>query len=189
MVWWPSALIGCSCGLLYWGLAFILYRSSPKPAELFDPSVPSSSREAPEDAYPAVGSSRRRAPFIYDPVSISASVPDESTSPEPVQGAIADTVFNSLAETAVVPTPIDMTETAFAADAVDHLRAPDEPEDASREKIAEMADPWRAEICKNLSQTTIARTMDAGTWAEEIAAKIPAREVAPPPSRPTRLAS
>ena len=36
VVWWPSALIGCCCGLLYWGLAFVLFRTSREPDDVDD---------------------------------------------------------------------------------------------------------------------------------------------------------
>ncbi|MGB7267598.1 MAG: hypothetical protein WBC92_18925, partial [Terracidiphilus sp.] len=38
VVWWPSALIGCFCGLLYWAIAFARHRSSAESDDLLDQS-------------------------------------------------------------------------------------------------------------------------------------------------------
>ena len=36
VAWWPAALIGCFCGLLYWGLAFARYRPTSEPDDMLD---------------------------------------------------------------------------------------------------------------------------------------------------------
>jgi hypothetical protein len=205
VAWWPSVLIGCFCGLLYWGLAFARYRSSREsddeldlPEESvrsanrllnIDASVPAGSRAEWIEAYPVETSSHRRAFFTFDPDSISASGPDQSPSPESVQRSTEDTVPDDLPKTAVVPTETDSAETASDADTVAPLRAPEEQDEVSREEVVGMANSWEEEIRKNLSQTSVARTLDPQPIAEDVAAaKGPARDVGPPPSEPDRLA-
>ena len=203
VAWWPPVLIGFLCGLLYLGLAFARYHSSSEfddpldlseettrtPYRLITPDAPfaSGSREAPVDAYPVETSSRRRAPFNFDPDPISASVPDQPPSPEAIQGS-TDILLDSLPETAMVPTGTGMAETTSVANAIAPRRAPKEQDEVFCGTIVAMADPWGDEIRNKLSQTDIARTLDDLHMTEEIAAKGPARDEGPPPSRPGRLA-
>jgi hypothetical protein len=132
VAWWPSALIGCFCGLLYWGVAFVRYRSSPESDDLLDlpeESAPSANRLLNIDAavlgdsraewievYPAETSSRKRASFTFDPDSTSAPVPDQSPS-APIQGSTADPVPDNPTEPATLPIHTDIAEAAFAAEA------------------------------------------------------------------------
>ena len=204
VVWWPSALIGCSCGLLYWGLAFVRYRSSPESDDLLDlpeESPRSANRllniDAPVpadfhaewiEAYPAETSSHKRASFTFDLDSISAPVSDQFPSSAPVQGSTADTVPDDPPETAAGPTETDLAEIASDADAVTPLRVLEEQDEVSHEKIVGMANSWEEEIRKNLSQTTVARMLDPEPIGEDVtAARGPARDVGPPPSEPDRL--
>jgi hypothetical protein len=202
--WWPSALIGCFCGLLYWGLAFVRYRSSSEPDDLFDSPeessgsvyhlfdtdapVPAGSRAKPvDDDEPVETFSRKRRSFTFDPDPTSAPAPDRPRSPEPIEGPIGDSVPDRPPDTTVVPAHTDKAETAAAADAVAPVRTPKEQDEASREKTPGMADPWGEEIRKNLSRTTIARALDTRTMAEETAAaKGSGPDEAPPPSHRDR---
>jgi hypothetical protein len=205
VAWLPSVLIGCFCGLLYWGLAFARYRSSRESDEqldvpeesatsgyrLFDTDAPVRAGSPAEwiEAYPVETSSRRRAYFTFDPDSISASAPDQSPSPESVQRSTEDTVPDDLPKTAVVSTETGLAKTASDADAVAPLRAPEEQDEVCPEKIVGMANSWEEKILKNLSQTSVARMLDPQLVTEDVAAaKGPARDVAPPPSQPDRLA-
>ena len=98
VAWWPSAVIGCFCGLLWWGFAFVRYRSSSESDDVFDlpeesarsanrllnfdVSVPADSRPEWIEAYPAKTSSPKRASFTFDSESVSEPVPHRSPSPE-----------------------------------------------------------------------------------------------------------
>ncbi len=204
--WWPSALAGCFCGLLYWGLAFArnryysedddsedddlrdpLEESSHSTYRLFDTDEPvaAGSRGEPDDAYPVETPSRKRASFIFDLDSVSASAPDQSPSPEPMQDSTADAVLHGPPKTAVAPNHTDLAhtdlaETASAADAAAPLSAPNEHDEALHGTIVGTADPWGDEIRKNLSQTNIGRVL---VTAEESPAKGPARDELPRPSQ------
>ena len=204
VAWWPSVLIGCFCGLLYWGLAFARYRSSRESDDQLDVPEKSSisgSRLLDTDApvragspskwietYPVETSSRRRACFTFDPDSISASAPDQPPSPESVQRSTEDTVPDDPPKTAVVSTETGLDKTASDADAVAPLRAPEEQDELCPEKIVDLADSWEEKILKNLSQTSVARMLDPQLIPDVSAAKGPARDVAPPPSESDRLA-
>jgi hypothetical protein len=203
--WWPSALIGGCCGLLYWGLAFGSYRSSGETDDLLDlpeesaPSahrifdmggyVPARFREVPFDAYPVETSSREEAGFAVDPGPLVASVPDQSPSAEPNQGSTADAVLDGVPGPEMVPTPTDLAEAASDADAVALLGASEERDGVFPEKIDGMADPWEEEIRRNLSQTTFARMLDPQINDQDVtAAKGPARDMGLRRSEPDRLA-
>jgi hypothetical protein len=204
VAWWPSVLIGCFCGLLYWGLAFARYRSSRESDDQLDVPEKSSisgSRLLDTDApvragspskwietYPVETSSRRRACFTFDPDSISASAPDQPPSPESVQRSTEDTVPDDPPKTAVVSTETGLDKTASDADALAPLRAPEEQDELCPEKIVDLADSWEEKILKNLSQTSVARMLDPQLIPDVAAAKGPARDVAPPPSESDRLA-
>ena len=205
VAWWPSALIGCFCGVLYWGLAFARYHSSSESDDLLDlpkksatsiyhlsdtdARVPAGSDEVPDDDYRVKTSSPKRAYFIFDPDSIPAPVPGQSPSLEPIQDTTADTVLDIPPETAMVSTDTDMADAASAADTVAPLRAPEGRDEVFPEEIVEMADPWVEAIRINLSQTDVARMLSSQIAAENVAAKGPNRDVAPPPSETDRLAS
>ena len=175
VAWWPSALIGCLGGLLYWGLAFARYHYSSEPDDLLDSSeeiaappfcliktvasMPAGSPSEQADTNPVETSSRRRACFTFDPVSTPASVQDQSEPPEPSRDSTADTVLESPLETATAPAHADAAEASTAADAVAPVRAPKEQDEVFHEKIAEEADPWGDEIRKNLARTSIGRML------------------------------
>jgi hypothetical protein len=205
VAWWPSVLIGCFSGLLYWGLAFARYHSSREsdgqldvPEEsatsgyrLFETDAPvrAGSRAEWIEADPVETSSHRRAYFTFDPDSISASAPDQSPSPESVQHSTEDTLPEGLPKTAVVPTETDLAKTASDANAVAPRRAPAEQDEVCPEKVVGMANSWEEEILKNLSQTSVARMLDPQLIAEDAAAaKGPIRDEGSPPSEPDRLA-
>jgi hypothetical protein len=198
VVWWPSALIGCSCGLLYWGLAFACYCFARESDDLLDrpevsarsanrllnidAAVPSDSRAKWIEASPVEASFPGRAHTTSDPDSIAAAPLDPSPSPEPIEGSTADTVPDSLPETANVPTLTVMAQAVLTADAVAPPRTPREQEKMFHDKIVEMDDHWAEEIRKNLLQTTVARMFNPQIAAEDVAAKGPARAMVQPPS-------
>ncbi len=205
VAWWPSALIGCCCGLLYLGLAFARYHSAdelddeldePKRSArslygLFDADEPvrAGSRAEWIEAYPVETSSLRRASFHFDQDSTSAPVPDQSPSPESMQRSTEDAVPGDLPKSGVVPKETDIAETASDADAVAPRRAPEEQNEIFHEKTVESSNSWEEEIRKNLSQTSVARMLDPQTIAEDVpASKGPARDAGTPPSEPDRLA-
>jgi len=205
VAWWPSVLIGCFCGMLYWGFAFARYHSSresddqldvPKESvtsvdRLFDTDAPvrAGSRADWIEAYPVKTSSHRHAYFTFDSDYISASAPDRSPSPESVQRSTEYTAPDDLLKTAVVPTETELAETASDADAVAPPRVPEERDEVCPEKIVGMANSWEEEILKNLSQTSVARMLDPQLISEDVAAaKSPARDVGAPPSEHDRLA-
>lgn len=203
VVWWLPALIGCFCGLLYWGLAFARYRPSAESDDLLDlpaesarsphrmityAPVPADSHGEPVDAYPVKTSSHKRVSSTFDPDPSSAPAPDQSPSPEPVQGMTADTVLECLPETAIDSTHTDSSEITSVVNAVAPLRAPKEQGQVLQGQNVETADTWSDEIRKNLSQTDIARTLEVRIMAEEVAiAKGPARDEGGPPSQADRL--
>jgi hypothetical protein len=215
VAWWPSAVIGCFCGLLWWGFAFLRYRSSSESDDFLDlpeesarsanrllnieASIPADSHEEWIEAYPAKTSSAKRASFTFDPESISEPVPNqspspESPSPEPIQSAKVDTVPvpvpDNPTEPAESPTDTAMAQAPSAADAAapPPVPAPEEQDRIFHEKFVEATDPWEEEIRKNLLQTTIARMLDPQIAAEDIApAKGPASDAGPPTSEPDRL--
>ena len=207
VAWWPSALIGCFCGLLYWGLSFARYHSSSKSDDLLDlpeeraasifhlsdtdAPVPADSGEVPVDADAVEIYRPKRAYFIFDPNPIPASVPDQSPSEEPIQGSTADTVPDSLPETVPVSTHADGSETASAPedDAVAPLPAPEQRHEIFTGGIVGRSDPWDEVIRVNLSQTDVARTLNSQTAVENAVAKGPNRDEGPPPSEIDRLAS
>jgi hypothetical protein len=205
VAWWPSILIGCLCGLLYWGFAFARNRSSREsddqldlPEEraasvygLFDTDerVAAGSRAEWVEAYPVETSPRRRAYFTFDPDPTSLPVSDQSPSLEPIQRLTEDIVSDDRPEIAVVRTETDLAETAPDAEAVAALRAAEEQAEVSQEKIAGTANSWEEEIRKNLSKTSVAGMLDPLPMTEDIAAaKGPARDAGLPPSEPGRLA-
>jgi len=205
VAWWPSVLVGCFCGLLYWGVAFTRYHSSREsddqhdvPQEsatsgdrLFDIDAPvrAGSRADWTEAYPVETSSDRRVDFTFNPDFISASSQDQSPSPESVQRSTEDTVTGDLQETAVVSAETELSETASDGDAVALLRAPGEGDEFCQEKSAGMANSWEEEILKNLSQTSVARMWEPQFIAEDVAAaKGSARDEGAPASEPDSLA-
>jgi hypothetical protein len=205
VAWWPSVLMGCFCGLLYWGLAFTRYHSSRESDgqlavleenatsgdRLFDTEAPVrvGSRADWTEAYPAETASDRRNDSPFDPESIFARAPDASPSSESVQRATEGTVPDDLPETAAVPAETELAETASGADAVAPLRAPEERDEVCQEKTVGMADSWEEQILRNLSQTSVARRLDPQSITEEVAAaKGPARDVGTPSSEQGRLA-
>ncbi len=214
VVWWPSALIGCFCGLLYWAIAFARHRSSAESDDLLDqsdetapppycfintaPPAPADSGAEPLGAHPSRTSSRRRASFDPDPDSNSESVPDQSPPPEPTHASATDTVRDIPPETAVAPMQPGSAQSDSVADAVAPVPAPKqqdevfprkEQDEVLQERFLETADPWGEKIRRNLSQTTIARKLDAPATSEEIGAgKGPARDNGHPPSQPDRRA-
>jgi len=205
VVWWPSALIGCFCGLFYWGLAFAFYYVSREADDLLylpeesaastyrlfdiDERVPAGFHEAPSDAHPVETASPKPAPFAFVPSSISTPVPDRSPSPELVRGSTPDPVLNGPPEPEMVPTLTALAGTASDADPVAFPRAPEEQDKVFHEKIVERVDPWEEEIRKNLSQTAFARMLDPRIALEDAAAtKFPARDVGAHESERDRLA-
>jgi hypothetical protein len=205
VAWWPSALIGCFCGLLYWGLAFARFHSSSESDDLLDlpekraTSIfhlfdtdargPADSDEAPGDADAVETSSPRRAYFIFDPDTIPALVPDQSPPPEPIQGSAADTVLDGPPETAVVSMETDRSQTAPPADIVAPEHASEEQDWFFPEGIVATADPWEDEVRTSLSHTAVARMLNSQIVAENADAKGPNRDMGPPPSETDRLAS
>lgn len=95
VVWWPSALVGCFCGLLYWGFAFARYHSSGESDDLLDlaeESAPSAYRLiTPDTPGPAArpaeavelspedSAAHKRASFSFEPASVAAPVADQAT--------------------------------------------------------------------------------------------------------------
>jgi hypothetical protein len=181
MVWWPSAFVGCLCGLLYWGLVFASYRFRRNPDEMLD-----------FDDEGALYAYRR---FVND-------LPGENVSPssEAIRASNAGSSRNGQPEAGVDRTRTPMAQTASAvsatasavsvtASAANDVAPQRASEEVSHEKAAEKADPWGDEIRKNLSETTIGRTLDREIATEESAApKGPARDDSPPPSETSRRA-
>jgi hypothetical protein len=197
VVWWPSVLIGCSGGLLYWGLAFARFRSSresddqtglPEESATFifprfdtDAQVRSDSDAKPADPHPVRTSTLKRSFFEFDSDSTY-----QSASPEPAQGATADNVTD-LPEAGAVSTDHDLAQITSDAEVPSH--APGEQNQASPEGMVGMADSWEEEIRKNLSQTSVAHMLDQEPIAEDVVdVKGPARDVGARPPESDRLA-
>lgn len=78
VLWWPSALVGCFCGLLWWGLAFARYHSSSESDDFYD---------LPEESGSAYRLITAAAPLAMNPASIAPAPlapPAEPVSAEPV---------------------------------------------------------------------------------------------------------
>jgi hypothetical protein len=207
VAWWPSVLIGCFCGLIYWGLAFARHRSSREsddqddqlntPEEssnsiyrLSDADAPVEvdSREEWIEAYRAETSSHKRASFSFDPDSTSAPDPRPSPPPEPVQASTENTAPDDLPKTVEARAETGSAEAASDGFAGASMHGPGELDEVSQQQIAGSANSWEEEIRKNLSHTSLARSLDPQSTAEDVnAAKGPARDVGPSPSEPDRL--
>jgi hypothetical protein len=98
VVWWPAALVGCFCGILYWGLAFARYRSSgdyddeldlpeaaaPSAYRLITTDQPVSPRLSLHDEPPPPEiASHKRASFSFEPASEPPSDPAPPTDQGP----------------------------------------------------------------------------------------------------------
>ncbi len=168
VAWWPSALVGCICGLLYWGLAFTNYRS----------------RSDPDDMS---GLDEESAPYRYRLFEDDPPGPDMSSSPEAIHASNTDTSLESLPETRMAPSQGLMAETASSVNALDSLLSPDEQDDVLHGKLVERGDPWGDKIRENLSQTAVGRALDAPISREESTEpKGPSREAPLPASQTHR---
>ena len=161
VAWWPAALAGCLCGLLYWGIAIARYRAlRDSDDELddeddevdlpekstrsmyglsgIDAPVRAASRDEWIEAYPAETSLPKHASFSFDQESDSASASDQRSdqppSPEPIQHSTEDTVPDDMPEPGVAPSQTDKPETASDAGAVAPPRTPEEQDEVSQEE-------------------------------------------------------
>jgi hypothetical protein len=165
--WWPSALVGCACGLLYWGLVFASYRFRPEPDEFFD---------SYDDG----------APYGYSRFDDDQPDPDESLFPDTSQTAARHPFRDSPHGTSADPNLGQMPETPSSVNAVATARSSEEQDDAFRGRNDE-SDPWGDKIRQNLSQTTVGRTFDTPNPREESGGpKGPARDASEPPSQANR---
>jgi hypothetical protein len=158
VAWWPAALAGFFCGLLYLGIAFARSRASREFDDEFDlpekgapsmyglsgygPSgmdapVRATSRDEWIEAYPAETSLHKHGSFSFDKDSDSASLPDrpsdQPASPGPTQHSTKNTAPNVMPEPTAVPPQTHKPETASDADAVAPRRTPEEQEKVSDE--------------------------------------------------------
>ncbi len=203
VVWWPSALTGCCCGLLYWGLAFARFRSDPESDDLLDLPQPTArsanrllnidsavlvdSRPKWIEADPAETSALKGSYFNIDPDSSSAPAPAPPLSTESIQNSTAIIVSESPPETARVPNHTVAAQTDSAADSDAAPRTPEQQNGVFHEQIGETVGHWDEEIHKLLSQTTVARMFEPQCAAEDTAAEGPVRDVGSPPPEPDRL--
>ncbi len=188
VAWWPAALAGCLCGLLYWGIAIARYRAlRDSDDELddeddevdlpekstrsmyglsgIDAPVRAASRDEWIEAYPAETSLRKHASFSFDQESDSASASDQRSdqppSPEPIQHSTEDTVPDDMPEPAVAPSQTDKPETASDADAVAPPRTPEEQDEVSQEEHDQEKHVQEEHVQEKHSENT-------NSWEDEI---------------------
>ena len=217
-LWWPGALAGCVCGLLYLGVAGMGSRSVEDPEDtsivpqraqrMITPEGPVATvypRESQEDGDPYEATRTRRAAFTYE------AVPGENglAAPEKAAPAVpeeSETAAPAEISGPVVPqesSPVTREESAAEDAAPGKATAVAQFESELRERVAKaapapapanpvvtMRDAWVEDMKRTLAQTAVGRELGEPSQPGQGAASDSGAGDDTPPSSgyPNRLA-